>query len=105
MHVWSRARFGRILSNDQLYCFFNIHVTGNQQDEEGHSGEQLPGTHDKSTSNSLQSVASDDDLTETGSKKGSDKIKRGEELQQPAQGYLIRIVWCSFMPLVIILNW
>lgn len=81
-------------------CFFDIHVyvTGNQQDEEGHSGES---TRVKSTSNSLHSVDSDNDITETGSKKGSDKMKRGEELQQPVQGYLIRIFWCSFMPLVI----
>lgn len=66
------------------------------------TGERLPGTHEMSTSKSLQSVTNDIDLTETGSKKGSYKIQSGEKLQQPAQGYFICIVWCSFMPLVIL---
>ena len=73
-----------------LFIWYTI-VTGSQQDEEGR-GEQIPGTHDKSASNSLQSLASDNDLTETGSKKGGDNVKGEEGLQQPAQGYLISIV-------------
>lgn len=63
-------------------------LTENQQDEGRYSGEQ---SHDHSTYDSLQSVTSDD-VSGSSSKRGSDKVKGDENLQQLAQGYLFGTV-------------